>query len=92
MEKTNIEYLMNMTKLYLDGEINSITYSLDFPYEVEKRYKKMLKEDINYAEIIYDYLIEEGVNLNDRLSESEFKKLIEKQYKYIKDAEKDGFI
>lgn len=38
MEKKNIEYIMNMTKSYLDGKINSISYSLDFPYEIEKRY------------------------------------------------------
>ena len=37
MEKTNIEYLMNMTKSYLDGETSSMAYNLDFPYELEKR-------------------------------------------------------
>lgn len=88
----NIECLMNMTKLYLDGEMDIITYTLDFPYEIEKRYKKIIKEDRNYAEMIYDYLIEDGVNIGDSLSESEFKKLIEKQYKYIKGIEKDRFL
>lgn len=86
----NIEYLMNMTKSYLNREIDSITFVLDFPYEVEKRYKKMLKEHRYFAEMIYDCLVEEGINLHDRLSDNEFRKLISKQYKNIKTAEKDG--
>ena len=34
-----------MTKDYLDGKIDFITFGLDFPYEVETRYRKMVKED-----------------------------------------------
>ena len=36
---------MNMTKSYLDGNMDSLDYRLDFPYELEKRYKKCIKED-----------------------------------------------
>lgn len=39
---TNINYIMDMTKSFLDGEINYISFYLDFPYEVEKRYRKMV--------------------------------------------------
>lgn len=53
----NINYVMDMTKSFLDGEIDDISYSLDFPYEVEKRYRKMVREDRDYAELIYDCLI-----------------------------------
>jgi hypothetical protein len=80
-----------MTKLYLNGEIDSITYHLDFPFEVEERYRKMVKEDRKYAELIYDYLLEQGSDLYNTLSENEFKKLIRKQYKYIEDIAKGGF-
>ncbi|WZL71990.1 hypothetical protein QBE52_12865 [Clostridiaceae bacterium 35-E11] len=91
MKMTNINFVMNMAKDYLDGKINCITYGLDFPYEVEKRYRKMVNEDRDYAELIFDTLIEEGTNLFDELSDEEFKKLIRKQYKYVKDVASEGF-
>jgi len=65
--------------------------NLDFPYEIEKRYRKMVKEDGDYAELIYDCLVEEGTNRYDDLSDAEFVKLIRKQYKYIMDVASEGF-
>ena len=44
MAMTNINYIMDMTKAFLDGEIDCISYWLDFPYEIEKRYRKMVRE------------------------------------------------
>ena len=85
MRKPNIEFLMAMTKAYLDGELDSVSYSLDFPYEVETRYKELLKEDRVLAEIIYDCLVEEGVSLYHELSEKEFKDKISKEYEFIND-------
>jgi hypothetical protein len=41
MKSPNIDFLIEMTRSYLDGEIDSITYKLDFPYELEARYKKL---------------------------------------------------
>ena len=89
---TNINYIMDMTKSFLDGEIDSISYWLDFPYEIEKRYRKMVREDREYAELIFDYLVEEGTNKYDDLTDAQFKKLIRKQYKYIKDVASEGFL
>lgn len=34
MNKTNTDYLMKMTKEYLEGNMDIITYTLDFPHEV----------------------------------------------------------
>ena len=85
MKKPNIEFLVAMTKAYLDGELDSVSYSLDFPYEVETRYKELLKEDRVLAEIIYDCLVEEGVNLYHELSEKEFKDKISKEFEFIND-------
>jgi len=47
---------------------------LGFPYEIEKRYRKMVREDREYAELIFDYLVEEGTNKYDDLSDTEFKR------------------
>ena len=89
---TNINYMMDMTKSFLDGEIDSISYWLDFPYEIEKRYRKMVREYRDYAELIYDYLVEEGTDKYNDLTEAQFKKLIRKQYKYIMDVASEGFM
>ncbi|MDR3602145.1 MAG: hypothetical protein P4L49_16940 [Desulfosporosinus sp.] len=89
---TNINYIMDMTKSFLDGEIDCISYWLDFPYEIEKRYRKMVREDREYAELIYDYLVEEGTDKYNDLTDAQFKKLIRKQYKYIKDVASEGFM
>ena len=35
-----------MTKSFLGGEIDCISFHLDFSYEVEKRYRKMVREDV----------------------------------------------
>ncbi|WP_425448539.1 hypothetical protein [Dethiothermospora halolimnae] len=83
MKKTNIDFLIKMTKSYLDGDIDSITYSLDFPYEVEMRYEEILKEDRVLGEIIYECLLEDGVDLYYDLTEEEFKEGILKEYNYV---------
>jgi hypothetical protein len=73
-----------MTKSYLEGKIGSISYCLDFPYELEKRYEKMVKENREYAELIYDLLIEDGINMDNQLTDIKLKELISKHYEYIK--------
>ena len=61
MKLENINFILNMTKDYLDGKIDFITFGLDFPYEVETRYRKMVKEDREIAElksrgtVLFDY-------------------------------------
>jgi len=87
----NIDFMMNMTKEFLSGKIDDIAYTLDFPYELDKRYKKMHREDDDYCELIYECLYEEGIALYNELSDADFKKLIRKQYNYIKKIAKEGF-
>ena len=76
LSQPNINYMMNMTKKYLSGKIDEITYTLDFPYELEKRYNKMNRE---------------GIALFNNLSDAEFKKLIQEKYDYIKQIVSEGF-
>lgn len=91
MSQPNIDYMMNMTKEFLSGKIDETAYTLDFQYELEKRYNKMHTEDYDYCELIYECLYEEGIAIFNDLSDSEFKKLIRKQYNYIKQIAKEGF-
>ncbi|WP_346917544.1 hypothetical protein [Clostridium sp.] len=52
MSLPNIDYMMNVTKEFLNGKIDGIAYTLDFPYELEQRYKKMYREDDDYRDNI----------------------------------------
>jgi hypothetical protein len=62
-----------MVREYLDGQIDRTGLSLDFQYELEKRYEKMRSEDSEYAELIYDRLLEDGVYRAERLSDEKFR-------------------
>jgi hypothetical protein len=89
----NINYLMDMVKEFIDGKVDGVAFMLDLSNELELRYQDMLKEHRDYAELIYDELIERGVNVqyDENLSDSAFRKIIIARYKYIKSVEKDGF-
>ncbi len=90
MKDENIKFLLKMTKSFLDGEIDVITYTLDFPHEVETRYKKLVKEDRDIAELIFDCLVEGGVYKYDELSDEEFMDEIAYQYDFVLDVYKNG--
>lgn len=87
VSQPNIDYIMNMTKEYLNGKIDVIDYSLDFPHELDQRYRKMHRENDDYCDLIYESLYEEGVYRFNEVSDTEFKKLIRKKYNYIKKIE-----
>lgn len=91
MKLLNINSMMDLTKEFLDGKIDGVSYSLDFEYYLEKRYKQMYKEDKDYCELIYENLYEDGVARFNDLSDQEFEKLIRKHYNYIKKIAKEGF-
>lgn len=82
---------MKMVRMYLDGKMERIDLSLDFPYELEKRYEKMCAEDRDYAELINDRLLDDGICAGDNLSDEDFFKLIDKQYEDVLDIVSEGF-
>lgn len=86
MRNTNINAVLNMVREYLDGEMDSISFQLDFPYEIEQRYRKMMRENPDYAEMIYFYLVEQGTDLAEEMSDADFKKLIQKQFDNVMDG------
>jgi hypothetical protein len=91
VKQLNIDYMMNMTKEYLEGKVECFIYHLDFSDELENRYKNMQREDEDYCDLIYECLYEDGVARYNELSEIAFKKLVRKQYNYIKKITREGF-
>jgi hypothetical protein len=98
MRRTNINAVLKMTRDFLDGRMDSISYWLDFPYEVTKRYQKMLREDPDLTDMIYVYLLGGGTDmiyvyllgggtdLHSSLSDEEFRALIQRQYDEVMDG------
>jgi len=84
----NIDYMMELVNEYLSGKTPRYIFELDFQAEILDRYEKMAREDRDYAEYFYDMLSEYGVDVGDGLSDAEFKQLIRKQYKKVKDIAK----
>lgn len=87
----NIDYMMELVNDYLSGKAPRYIFELVFQTEILARYKKMVREDRDYAEYFYDLLSEDGVDAGDGLSDTEFKKLIRRQYKKVKSVADDGF-
>ena len=79
MRRTNINAVLRMVREYLNGDMNEIDFYLDFPYEIEKRYQKMCREDPDYADLIYYYLVENGTDLHRSMTSEEFHDHIQKQ-------------
>ena len=86
MRRTNINAVMRMVKRYLSGEMDAISFKLDFPYEVTRRYDSMNREDPEYTEMIYYYLVENGTDRFDELSSDDFRDLIQEQYDNVMDG------
>ena len=87
----NIDYMMGMVKDYLSGKVPRHIFELVFQTEILDRYKKMAREDKDYAEYFYDMLSEAGVDAGDGLSDTEFKLLIRRQYNKVKSVANEGF-
>ena len=90
MSQPNVDFMMSMTKDFLDGKIDIITYALDFPHELKARYSKIKREDDDYCYLIYEVLFRDGVAKFENLTDEDFTKLIRKQYSYIKKIAKEG--
>ena len=90
--KTNINYMMRLVKKFIDDPEASRYVFEDMVYlELEKRYRLMASEDREYAEVFYDYIVENGTDAGDSLSDSEYRDLIAEQYYEVKDIAASDF-
>ena len=80
MKRTNIDAILTMVKDYLDGNTPYYLFEMDFPYELEQRWKKMRREDSEYADMIYDYFIERGTDMAHALSDEKRLQLFRELY------------
>ena len=88
----NIDYMMEMVKEYLTGATPRYIFELDFETEILARYRKMARENKEYAELFYDLISEGGVDVGADLSDEEFNRLIRRQYNKVKSIADGGFL
>jgi len=88
----NIDYMMEMVKEYLTGATPRYIFELDFETEILSRYRKMARENKEYAELFYDLISEGGVDAGTDLSDKEFMSLIRRQYNRVKSIANEGFL
>jgi hypothetical protein len=88
----NIDYMMEMVKEYLTGAAPRYIFELDFETEILSRYRKMARENKEYAELFYDLISEGGVDAGADLSDKEFMSLIHRQYNRVKSIANEGFL
>ena len=55
---------LRMVREGLNGNINERDFRLDFRYTIEKRYRKMCREDANRADLVYYAPVGNGTDLH----------------------------
>jgi len=88
----NLDFLLDFAKQYSDSNLDRVNFTLDFPYEVEKRYKQACKENREFANLIYDMLIEDGIYKGDKLSDNDFRLFIRGQMTELLNIADEGFL
>ncbi len=86
MKMTNNNYIIKMTKDFIDGKIDYLTYSLDYSYELISRWERMNRESEEFADMIKFYLFENGFDTVDSSyagNESLLRKVMHQQYKEL---------
>ena len=91
-KQRNIDTVLDMVEAFLKGNMSRMDFQLDFPYEVQQRYQKMAREDEEFARLIDDRLVEDGVYKGERLSDEAFRELIRKQFLDVVDISDEGFL
>lgn len=80
MKMANNHYIIQMTKDFIDGKIDYLTYSLDYSYELILRWDKMSRESAELADIVNFYLFENGFDTASSSNEASLKKTMRRQY------------
>ena len=85
----NTDFMLNTAKEYIDETGNDLSFKLDYGYDLEKRYKAMVKEDHEIADLIYDCLVEQGSDYAMDESTEQNRKRVKKQYDFVMSVFRD---
>ena len=88
----SFEFIIDFVQRYVDGEMNRLNFDLDFHSYMMRNYSKMERKYGQLADCFSFYLLEEGYDQSELLTDAEHKKLIRKQFKEFKSAMQDGIL
>lgn len=91
-KQSQIDMVLDMVEAFLGGRVSRMDFTLDFPYEVQKRYHKMAREDEEFARLIDDRLVDDGVYKGEHLSDEDFRELIKKRFSEVVEISDEGFL
>jgi hypothetical protein len=91
-KKDSFEIVIDLVQSYVDGKIDRVIFDLDFYSYMKHNYSKMERKYGELADCFSFYLLEEGYDLSETLTNTEHKKLIRKQFKEFKSAMRDGIL
>jgi len=91
-KNSGLGFMMAFVQKYLDGEMDRLSFDLDFSHCLIKHYPKMERECGELAECFDFYLAEEGYDQVQHLSDAAHKKRIRKQFTEFKAAMHDGIL
>ena len=84
--------MMEFVQEYLDGTLERLDWDLDFIHYLITHYPKMERKDAAAAECFNYYLAERGFDLGKGLSDTDHRKLIQRQFDEFKAVVREGFL
>lgn len=91
-KKSGLNFMTAFVQEYLDGEMDRLSFDLDFNYYLIQNYPKMERENREIAECFCFYLADGGLDQAIDLDDKEHKKLIRKQWSQFNAAMRDGLL
>ena len=89
MIRKNIDYIITMTKDFIDGNLDCLTYCLDYNHELIQRWDKMTRVSPELADMVNFYLFQTGfdtVNCEYGNNEATLRRVMKRQYKKLMDC------
>lgn len=83
-KSSNIDYMIGMTRDFVNGKLDALSYKLDYTHEFIERWDKMCRENADLADAVHFYLFDKGfdtVPLNT--DDAQLRKVMKRQYKEL---------
>ncbi len=85
-KNSNIDYIIGMTRDFINGDLSALGFSLDYSHELIKRWDKMCRENAELADAVNFYLYESGFDTVDCAygsNEKQLRRVMKRQYKAL---------
>lgn len=91
---TNIDYIIGMTRDFVNGDLDALGFCLDFNHEFISRSEKMYRENAELTDAVNFYLFENGFDTVDSAygsNEKQLRRVMKRQYKALAECMLEDF-